>query len=172
MLSCARLLATPWIAAYQAPPSMRFSRQAYWSGVPQQRNPKHSSPVSSGAILRAVEQKLPLKLPSLRKSQRFKKLFVEPVVWSPLPSARRSSWRKFPDRGSEPHPRRWKSSASVRGPGGRGKCLCRRPHIRAPRPLPPPLPSMPHQLPFGRKERGWGPKTQEPDPRPECAFLR
>ena len=27
-------LATPWIAAYQAPPSMGFSRQKYWSGVP------------------------------------------------------------------------------------------------------------------------------------------
>ena len=26
--------ATPWIAAYQAPPSMGFSRQEYWSGVP------------------------------------------------------------------------------------------------------------------------------------------
>ena len=27
-------LATPWIAAYQASPSMGFSRQKYWSGVP------------------------------------------------------------------------------------------------------------------------------------------
>ena len=27
-----RLLATPWTAAYQAPPSMGFSRQEYWSG--------------------------------------------------------------------------------------------------------------------------------------------
>ena len=33
-LSHVRLLATPWTAAYQAPPSMRFSRQEYWSGVP------------------------------------------------------------------------------------------------------------------------------------------
>ena len=33
-LSHARLLATPWTAAYQAPPSMGFSRQEYWSGVP------------------------------------------------------------------------------------------------------------------------------------------
>ena len=29
-----RLLATPWTAAHQAPPSMRFSRQEYWSGMP------------------------------------------------------------------------------------------------------------------------------------------
>ena len=33
-LSPARLLATPWTAAHQAPPSMGFSRQEYWSGVP------------------------------------------------------------------------------------------------------------------------------------------
>ena len=33
-LSCAQLLATPWIAAYQAPLSMGFSRQEYWSGLP------------------------------------------------------------------------------------------------------------------------------------------
>ena len=31
-LSCVRLLATPWTAAYQALPSMGFSRQEYWSG--------------------------------------------------------------------------------------------------------------------------------------------
>ena len=33
-LSRVRLLATPWTAAYQAPPSMGFSRQEYWSEVP------------------------------------------------------------------------------------------------------------------------------------------
>ena len=33
-LSCVRLLETPWTAAHQAPPSMGFSRQEYWSGVP------------------------------------------------------------------------------------------------------------------------------------------
>ena len=33
-LSRAWLLATPWTAAYQAPLSMGFSRQEYWSGVP------------------------------------------------------------------------------------------------------------------------------------------
>ena len=33
-LSHVRLLATPWTAAYQAPPSVGFSRQEYWSGVP------------------------------------------------------------------------------------------------------------------------------------------
>ena len=33
-LSCVRLFATPWTAAHQAPLSMGFSRQEYWSGVP------------------------------------------------------------------------------------------------------------------------------------------
>ena len=47
---CIRLLATPWTAAYQAPPSMGFSRQEYWSGLPL-LSPKdslsdHQSPFS------------------------------------------------------------------------------------------------------------------------------
>ena len=29
-----RLLATPWTVAHQAPPSMGFSRQEYWNGLP------------------------------------------------------------------------------------------------------------------------------------------
>jgi len=33
-LSHVQLFATPWTAAHQAPPSMRFSRREYWSGVP------------------------------------------------------------------------------------------------------------------------------------------
>ena len=33
-LSRLQLLVTPWTAAHQAPPSVGFSRQEYWSGVP------------------------------------------------------------------------------------------------------------------------------------------
>ena len=33
-LSHVQLFVTPWTVAYQAPPSMGFSRQEYWSGVP------------------------------------------------------------------------------------------------------------------------------------------
>ena len=32
--SCIRLFATPWTVAHQVPPSMGFSRQEYWSGLP------------------------------------------------------------------------------------------------------------------------------------------
>ena len=34
LLSRVRLFATPWTVAYQALPSMGFSRQEYWSGLP------------------------------------------------------------------------------------------------------------------------------------------
>ena len=34
LLSCVRLSATPWTIAYQVPPSMGFSRQECWGGLP------------------------------------------------------------------------------------------------------------------------------------------
>ena len=34
LLSRVRLFATLWSVAYQAPPSLGFSRQEYWSGLP------------------------------------------------------------------------------------------------------------------------------------------
>ena len=47
-LSRVQLLATPWTAAHQAPPSMGFSRQEYWSGVPL------PSPISELVQLKTV----------------------------------------------------------------------------------------------------------------------
>ena len=57
-LSHARLLATPWTTAHQAPPSMGFSRQEYWSGVPLPSPPggtsgKESSCQNTGDIREA-----------------------------------------------------------------------------------------------------------------------
>ena len=40
--SCVRLCATPYTAAHQAPPSLRFSRQEHWSGLPFP-SPMHES---------------------------------------------------------------------------------------------------------------------------------
>ena len=34
LLSHVRLFTTPWTVAYQAPPSMEFPKQEYWSGLP------------------------------------------------------------------------------------------------------------------------------------------
>ena len=40
--SCVRLCATPQTEAHQAPPSLRFSRQEHWSGLPFP-SPMHES---------------------------------------------------------------------------------------------------------------------------------
>ena len=48
-LSRVRLLVTPWTAAYQAPPSMGFSRQEYWSGVPLP-SPKEPEAPAKGRV--------------------------------------------------------------------------------------------------------------------------
>ena len=51
-LSRVRLFVTPCTVAYQAPPSMGFSRQEYWSGVPfpspSLSSFKHSFPTAGG----------------------------------------------------------------------------------------------------------------------------
>ena len=47
-LSRVRLFETPWMAAYQAPPPMGFSRQECWSGVPL---PSPRLPIYKDAIL-------------------------------------------------------------------------------------------------------------------------
>ena len=46
-LSCVWLLVTPWTAAYQDPPSMGFSRQEYWSGVPMPSLRLTTNPIKS-----------------------------------------------------------------------------------------------------------------------------
>ena len=58
-LSRVRLFVTPWTAAYQAPPSMGFSRQEYWRGVPlpsptASQGPQTLSPLQSLPRLRIV----------------------------------------------------------------------------------------------------------------------
>ena len=56
LLSRVRLLATPWTAAYQASPSMGFSRQEYWSGMPL---PSLGIPVKLFQILQVDAVKVP-----------------------------------------------------------------------------------------------------------------
>ena len=47
-----RLCVTPWTAAYQASPSMGFSRQEYWSGVPLPSPMRESEVAQSCPTLR------------------------------------------------------------------------------------------------------------------------
>ena len=88
VLSRVRLLATPWTAAYQAPPFMGFSRQEYWSGVPL------PSPTISHSLLKFLSIEsvivsnylilcLPLLLlPSVFPSIRiFSNERVPPIIW-------------------------------------------------------------------------------------------
>ena len=52
-LSLARLLATPWNAAYQAPLSMGFSRQEYWSGLPLPSPNKYGTAAAAAAAAKS-----------------------------------------------------------------------------------------------------------------------
>ena len=62
-LSRAWLLVTPWTAAYQAPPSMGFSRQEYWSGLPLP-SPSALSTLSQNKL--TLREACPLKYLSQR----------------------------------------------------------------------------------------------------------
>ena len=102
-LSCVRLFATPWTVAHQAPPSMGFSRQEYWSGVPlpsQLANvPFDSNP---------KEEQCKVKV----KSLSCVRLFATPwtVAYQAPPSmgfSRQECWSglPFPSPGDLPDPR-------------------------------------------------------------------
>ena len=63
-LSRVRLLATPWTTAYQAPPSMGFSRQEYWSGVPLP-SPSFCPHYSKSLVPSVIIQLIPFTLSAL-----------------------------------------------------------------------------------------------------------
>ena len=79
LLSYVWLLATPWIAAYQAPPSMGFSRQEYWSGVPLPSPTEHTKSFQIHLIKSPREQKKYLKN---TKNFLDQKKGISPVYWS------------------------------------------------------------------------------------------
>ena len=68
-----RLFSTPWTAAYQAPPSMGFSKQEYWSGVPL---PSLMGRLSRRLILSFISLSLPLIM-SIQESGSF---FYQPLI--------------------------------------------------------------------------------------------
>ena len=71
-LSPVQLSATPWTAAYQAPPSMGVSRQECWSGVPL------PSPCQSSKTL------LNLVLKGKAETRAYLTSFLIPSLWSSL----------------------------------------------------------------------------------------
>ena len=75
-LSPVRLFATPWTVAYQAPPSMGFSRQECWSGLPfpspgdlPDPEIKHGSPTSQADTLPSEPPGKPCKQEAGHKYQ-------------------------------------------------------------------------------------------------------
>ena len=61
-LSRARLLATPWTAAYQASPSMGFSRQECWSGLPLPSPKRSKTPEKTKKTQKIPMNKQKIKL--------------------------------------------------------------------------------------------------------------
>ena len=74
-LSRVQLLVIPWIAAYRAPPSMGFSRQEYWSGVPLPLLPYHQPNRTKLLSWSHTLQSSPLMLP------------LKTIPWEPLRSS-------------------------------------------------------------------------------------
>ena len=71
-----RLFATPWTAAYQAPPSMGFSRQEYWSGVPL------PSPTLNLVLIYFITDNLDLEFFSLKNHKKqISVIFKSPNPW-------------------------------------------------------------------------------------------
>ena len=72
LLSCVQLCVTPWTAVCQAPPSLGFSRQEYWSGLPFPSPGDLRDPVIEPGSLTLYSDSLPSeppgKSPSLLKN--------------------------------------------------------------------------------------------------------
>ena len=84
-LSRVQLSATPWTVTHQAPPSMGFSRQEYWSGVPL------PSPMEEA---RSIYSYKGIPRPKKRKTVHYHFLSVCPltlVVFSTMLSANSES---------------------------------------------------------------------------------
>ena len=104
-LSRVRLFATPWTAAHQAPPSMGFSRQEYWSGVPL---PSPSEPLYGINILRSTVRSVLVVAQSCLT-------FCDPMGCSPGSSvhkilqATKLEWDAIPFSRGSSQPRDWTS---------------------------------------------------------------
>ena len=88
-LSRVRLFSTPWSAAYQAPPSMGFSRQEYWSGVP----------LPSARVAYWIIKKVFATLWTIAYQVPLSIGFSTQIYWSGLPGPPPGD---LPDPGTEP----------------------------------------------------------------------
>ena len=84
-LSRVRLLETPWTSAHQAPPSMGFSRQEYWSGVPlPSPHPDKSDLFTKTVLVTYSDKQQSLSLLYVTRDSLVAQLVKNlPVVWEP-----------------------------------------------------------------------------------------
>ena len=74
-------LATPWTAAYQAPPSMAFSMQKYWSGVPLPSNIYINKRICSGERIWPTKTKTFIFWPFTEKNLAILIVWYPPVEY-------------------------------------------------------------------------------------------
>ena len=74
-LSCIQIFASPWTIAHQAPLSVEFSRQEYWSGLP---------PPSLGHLLRPVVKTVSPELAGGFLPGKPEGLFQKPLIPNPI----------------------------------------------------------------------------------------
>ena len=87
--SCVQLCATPEMAAHQAPPSLGFSRQEYWGGLP------FPSPMHAGMLSHFIGVRLFAILWTIVNQASLSMGFSRQEYWSGLP---------FPSPGDLPDP--------------------------------------------------------------------
>ena len=85
-LSRVRLFITPWTAAYQAPPSMGFSRQEYWSGLPLPSPSWRLILTLFCNLTKFLSQRLWSWLPLLFTGAPFTPIFLQCSIPAPTPS--------------------------------------------------------------------------------------
>ena len=96
--SCVRLCATPQTAAHQAPPSLGFSRQEHWSGLPFS-SPMHESESEVTQSCPTLRDPMDCSLPQAPPSMGFSMQ----EYWSGLPLLSPVfSLRSAPAQGKEP----------------------------------------------------------------------
>jgi len=103
------LLAIPWTAAYQAPLSMGFSRQEYWSGVPavwittncvkflKRWEYQTTWPASWEICIQVKKQQLELDMEQWTGSKlgnKYVKAILSPCLFNLYASCEMSSWMK------------------------------------------------------------------------------
>ena len=107
-LSRVQLSVTPWTVAYQAPPSMGFSRQEYWSGLPFPSPGESSQPRGRTRSPALQADALPSKPPGKLllnnfRPKRKKKPESNQCIWI----SGKDIWEPVPTYNVEISPRSW-----------------------------------------------------------------